>query len=119
MYAILKSPLYISAWLPALSAADRGVLTNELLLGISQDSLGVQARRVKSVTPANTTLSAPRDAQAVLAHCNPSRPTQRWQTMAAFAAVPAPQLVTQPCNRSVVWPARSGGVIWTPLVSFH
>ena len=75
MYAILKSPLIISAYLPGLSDASRDVLTNRMLLNANQDSLGRQARRVKSRTPKNATLSSPRDVQAVLAHCDASRPT--------------------------------------------
>ena len=73
MYAILKSPLIISAYLPGLSDASRDVLTNRMLLNANQDSLGRQARRVKSRTPKNATLSSPRDVQAVLAHCDASR----------------------------------------------
>eukprot|EP01045_Picozoa_sp_COSAG04_P060895 COSAG04_NODE_30979_length_259_cov_0.962500_1_plen_56_part_01 len=56
MYAILKSPLIISAYLPGLSDASRDVLTNRMLLNANQDSLGRQARRVKSRTPKNATL---------------------------------------------------------------
>ena len=100
MYAILKSPLIISMWLPSLSAAARGVLTNTNIIDISQDPLGIQARRVKSVTPANATMSSPRDVSAVLAHCNSSKPTQRWRMDTAFAVNPTPMLVTQECNSS-------------------
>ena len=98
MYALLKSPLIISTWLPSLSDASRQILTNPKLLGLNQDSLGQQARRVKSKTPANATISSPRDASAVLAKCNGSKLTQRWRTSAATS--PIPMLVTQPCNSS-------------------
>ena len=99
MYAMLKSPLVISAWLPSLSHESRSVLTNPVVIGISQDSLGVQARRIKSVTPANTTISAPRDVQAVLAHCDPTRSTQQWR-VTPRAGLPRAGLVTRPCNSS-------------------
>ena len=98
MYALLKSPLIISTWLPSLSDASRQILTNPKLLGLSQDSLGQQARRVKSKTPANATTSSPRDASAVLAKCNASKLTQRWRASAASS--PIPMLVTQRCNSS-------------------
>jgi hypothetical protein len=99
---MLKSPLVISAWLPLLSNASRGVLTNKVAINISQDSLGVQARRVKSVTPINATMFAPRDVQVVLAHCDPQSPTQQWRvTPRAGSFLSAcPALVTRSCNSS-------------------
>ena len=78
MYAVLKSPLIISAWLPSMGEVAREILTNPMLLQISQDPAGAQARRVKSVTPSNVTISGPRDAFAVLAKCDATKSTQRW-----------------------------------------
>jgi hypothetical protein len=46
LWAILKAPMLISADVTALTASELGMLTNTRLLGISQDPLGIQARRV-------------------------------------------------------------------------
>ena len=117
MWAIMKSPLVLSTNLSALGPLTARVATNPVALRINQDSLGAQARRVKSSAPAATrsgadlraAIFAPasgggsrsshggsadprcdtRDAAAVAAPCRADRVTQRWRWARAVDATNA------------------------------
>lgn len=79
MWCIMKSPLILGNNLPGLDAATIALLANKEAVAVNQDSWGVQARRVHVSTPANTSLGDQYDNIAVLAVCDPSRPTQAWR----------------------------------------
>lgn len=78
MWCIMKAPLIIGADLTDMDSGTFAVLTNAAAIAVNQDALGVPARRVASITPSNTTLTAPFDIVATIATCNASKPTQEW-----------------------------------------
>lgn len=95
MWIMMKAPMLIGTNLSTLSQDTIKTLTNAEALSIHQDAWGQQARRVASDPPTQSaSLAAPFDAIAVLARCNSSRPTQRW-------------------NLDPPTPQNKGGFLWT------
>ena len=84
MWSVMKSPLVLSTNLSALGRATLSVATNAIAIGVNQDPLGTQARRVKSTPTSSYQLPRPRrrdlrDVIAVAAKCDARRPTQHWK----------------------------------------
>ena len=87
MWSIMKSPLVLSTNLSSVRPETLAVAMSSVALEVNQDSLGRQARRVKSVSPANVASSPSsfsnsniRDTiAAVVGKCDPMRATQRWR----------------------------------------
>jgi hypothetical protein len=98
MWAIMKAPLILGNNLYAMGNVTLSVLTNAEVIAVNQDALGVQAQRVGSWTPSNTTLVPPFDAAALITPCNASVPTQEW----FYRPFPTneTQLQIAPCNAS-------------------
>lgn len=86
MWAIMKSPLVLSTDLNKLDQETLEIALNRVAIEVNQDSLGEQARRVKSDSPTrrlhtqqhHSPRQDSRDVVAVAALCDKSRPTQRW-----------------------------------------
>lgn len=71
------APLILGNNLSAIDAPTLSVLTNTEAIAVSQDALGVQARRVAVQQPKNSTLGFSGQTNiAVVAACDASRPTQ-------------------------------------------
>jgi hypothetical protein len=77
MWTIMKAPLLLGNDISKMDATALGVVSNKEAIAISQDSLGVQARRV-SVNTTLGPLNPHNHAIVVIARCNPFRPTQVW-----------------------------------------
>ena len=79
-WAGLKSPLLLGNDLTRMDAATLAVVSNADALRVSQDALRAAVRRLRVAPPRNATLGAtPWDAVAVVALCDPNRPTQKWK----------------------------------------
>jgi Alpha galactosidase A/Alpha galactosidase C-terminal beta sandwich domain/Ricin-type beta-trefoil lectin domain len=78
MWAIMKAPLIMGNDVSAMGNLTLATLTNPEVIAINQDALGVQAQRVGSWTPRNTSIAPPWDAAALITPCNASLPTQTW-----------------------------------------
>jgi hypothetical protein len=79
-WCALKSPLLLGKDLALMDADTLGVVANADAIRVSQDSLRAAVRRLGVAPPHNTTLGAtPWDAIAVVARCDPARPTQKWR----------------------------------------
>lgn len=79
MWCIMKAPLLIGNDMMTIDDATLAVLNNTEALAVSQDAWGVQAHRVASIPPRNTSVVANGfDAVATVALCNASRPSQTW-----------------------------------------
>lgn len=50
LWAIMAAPLYMSNDLRSISAEARSILQNKVAIGINQDPLGIQGRRIVKVT---------------------------------------------------------------------
>ena len=80
----LQAPLLLGNDIPKMDAVALGVVTNKDAIAVSQDALGVQARRVSTGNSNSNTnggsgvLRAGASVLAVAARCDTSRPTQVW-----------------------------------------
>lgn len=100
MWTIMKAPLILGNNIPAMDAATLAILTNADAIGVNQDALGVQARRVAVAAPANTSLTTLAwDNVGVIARCDASRPTQTWFWQNVTGTV-RDQLFLVPCDAS-------------------
>lgn len=80
MWTIMKAPLILGNDLTTIDAPTLAILTNAEAIAVSQDALGIQARRLQVTLPTNHSIvpnSAP-DAISVIALCDSTRPTQNW-----------------------------------------
>ena len=86
MWSVMKAPLLLGTDLtfttnPELEKTVLDIVGNSLVIGINQDPLGVQARRVSSVpgpaVAAGTVTNA--DVTFTVQACDARRPTQRWR----------------------------------------
>ena len=95
----MKAPLLIGTNVTAMTAGTLSVFLNADALAINQDALGIQAQRVAFAAPSNASLALPFDAQAVVATCDASRPTQAWTwTNRTPPAGPATSLYQVKCD---------------------
>lgn len=79
MWCALKSVMLLGNDLSAMSPAVLSVLSNKEAIAISQDALGVQARRVVSMTPPGSDeFDIAEDNLANVAPCVEDNPFQRW-----------------------------------------
>eukprot|EP01116_Phalansterium_solitarium_P024035 TRINITY_DN867_c0_g1_i1.p1 TRINITY_DN867_c0_g1~~TRINITY_DN867_c0_g1_i1.p1 ORF type:complete len:727 (+),score=197.67 TRINITY_DN867_c0_g1_i1:51-2183(+) len=105
MWCIMKAPLILGNNLSAITPDILAVLANPQAIAVNQDPLGIQARRLAVQAAASTTLSLPHDNVAVIASCDPTRPTQLWRFV--NLSTPSPDLLyLQPCdpaNVAQVW----------------
>lgn len=53
LWAIMAAPLFMSNDLRAISSEARSILQNKIAIGINQDPLGFQGRRLVKVTPSS------------------------------------------------------------------
>ena len=96
------------------------IIKEPTVIAINQDTLGVQARRISSRKPRNTSLLEEHHAVALLAPCQAANPLQNWRYHPPPATPRVDTLYVAPCNTSD--PAQqlsvSGGALrshWTGL----
>jgi len=102
MWAVLKSPLIISTDLQKVGPDTMAVLMNREAIGINQDPLGVQAKRVVSRQPWDTSLAYPRDVVATAAVCREGKVTQQWRWT----------LLGNASDTGLLWTRDSDGRSW-------
>ena len=78
MWAAMKAVMLLGCDLTRVGPDTLDILKQPNVVAVNQDSLGVQARRVASTRPKNTSLVEGDHAVALLAPCDPSDPLQRW-----------------------------------------
>ena len=59
LYAILASPMFVSADLRHIRNSSKAILQNKHVIGINQDKLGKQGRRIKQVRPPPSSIDSP------------------------------------------------------------
>eukprot|EP01052_Picozoa_sp_SAG31_P025005 SAG31_NODE_2165_length_6281_cov_2.028308_5_plen_222_part_00 len=86
MWSLMKSSLLLGTDLtftanPGLKRQILSIIGNQRVIAINQDPLGVQARRVASVAGPHVAggVVSNADVTLIIAHCDESRPTQRWR----------------------------------------
>ena len=79
MWTIMKAPLLLGNDIRKIDNVTLAILKNQDAIAISQDSLGVQARRLWSQGKADDVDPEAGSAAAVASPCSLSRPTQVWQ----------------------------------------
>jgi hypothetical protein len=107
MWAVMKSPLVLSTNLSTLGPDTLRVAMNPLALRANQDSLGAQARRIKSATPVGTANAAAADVAdvvAVAAPCESGKMTQRWRWARAVDATDS--------TNGTLWTRDEAGRAW-------
>ena len=79
LWCALKAPLLLGTNISSLGPGALAVLSNAEALAISQDALGLQARRL-AVQPPRSTLPGPsaNDNAIVAVPCDSADPTQQW-----------------------------------------
>lgn len=111
MWCIMKAPLLMGNDIPNMSPATLSVLSNAEAIAISQDALGVQARRVAVQTPKNTSLTTSAfDNIAVIGKCSADEPTQQW--IFENVSNPVDGLYLEACDASSPfqqWVVEAGG----------
>lgn len=101
MWAIMKAVMLLGCDLTKLGNKTLSTLKEPAVIAISQDSLGVQARRISSTVPKNTSLLADKShAVGLLSRCDPTNRLQTWKYKLPAADPPLDQLWMAPCNVS-------------------
>jgi hypothetical protein len=101
MWCALKSVMLLGNDLSIMSPAVLSVLSNKEAISVSQDALGVQARRVVSMTPPGSNeYDIAEDNLANVAPCAEDNPLQRWWYRDAHSSNSPRMLRIVDCNSS-------------------
>ena len=112
-WIICKAPLLMGSDLRTLRPEILKVLLNKEAIAILKDPLGVQGRRVKSVSPDPVVEGAPEDNQVLLTACNETDPLQRWRFNESLPG-PPDGLYVQKCdatNAMQRWNLSASGLL--------
>ena len=98
MWAAMKAVMLLGCDLTRVGSDTLAILRQADVVAVNQDSLGVQARRLASIRPKNTSLVEGDHAVALLSPCDSSNPLQRWRYRAPPASPAMNELWIAPCN---------------------